>query len=273
MYVLGVAFTAFAAGEAVHGSGFMAAFAAGVVVAILDVELCDCFHDYGEATSELFLMFTFVALGTSLIWTGLSGFSVNTLLFAVVALFVRSLVLLIALPRRTLDPHSRRLIVLFGPRALASLLLTLLPVFTGIPGTERLVAPCAFVVVLSVLIHGFMAQILTRRLAATPAVPTSAQPVASPDLAPAANLESDVTKPEAITDGAHPSTELIELDTLQQLQARGEPVYLLDVRKEASYQASDRQARGAVRMPPDDARRIATVLELPKDAWLVAYCA
>jgi NhaP-type Na+/H+ or K+/H+ antiporter len=49
IYALGLAFTAFAAAEAAGGSGFLAAFAAGLVVATLDVELCDCFLDYGEA--------------------------------------------------------------------------------------------------------------------------------------------------------------------------------------------------------------------------------
>jgi NhaP-type Na+/H+ or K+/H+ antiporter len=45
LYALGVAFTAFAAAEAVGGSGFLAAFAAGLTIAALDVELCDCFLD------------------------------------------------------------------------------------------------------------------------------------------------------------------------------------------------------------------------------------
>src|SRR4030095_6013133 len=38
LYALGVAFTAFAAAEALGGSGFLAAFAAGLTVAALDVE-------------------------------------------------------------------------------------------------------------------------------------------------------------------------------------------------------------------------------------------
>jgi len=71
LYALGVAFTAYAAAEAVGGSGFLAAFAAGIVVAAMDVELCDCFLDYGQATAEMFLLFTFVAFGAWLIWTGL----------------------------------------------------------------------------------------------------------------------------------------------------------------------------------------------------------
>jgi sodium/hydrogen antiporter len=70
LYALGVAFSAFAAAEAVGGSGFLAAFAAGLVVAAMDVELCDCFLDYGEASAEMFLLLTFVAFGASVIWSG-----------------------------------------------------------------------------------------------------------------------------------------------------------------------------------------------------------
>jgi NhaP-type Na+/H+ or K+/H+ antiporter len=43
IYSLGVAFAAFAAAESVHGSGFLAAFAAGLTISALDVELCNCF--------------------------------------------------------------------------------------------------------------------------------------------------------------------------------------------------------------------------------------
>ena len=82
LYALGVAFTAYAAAESVGGSGFLAAFAAGVVIARLDVELCDCFLDYGQATAEMFLLFTFVAFGAWLIWSGFTVADGRTLLFA-----------------------------------------------------------------------------------------------------------------------------------------------------------------------------------------------
>ncbi len=42
IYSLGIAFAAFAGAEAVHGSGFLSAFAAGLTISALDVELCDC---------------------------------------------------------------------------------------------------------------------------------------------------------------------------------------------------------------------------------------
>ncbi len=71
LYSLGVAFTTFAAAESVHGSGFLAAFAAGLTILALDVELCDCFLEYGETTAEMALMFAFVLFGTSVLWSGL----------------------------------------------------------------------------------------------------------------------------------------------------------------------------------------------------------
>ena len=134
LYVLGIAFTAYAAAEALHASGFMAAFAAGLTISLVDVELCDCFHDYGEATAEMLLLLSFIAFGASLVWTGLGVLNGPTLLFAGVALLCRPLVLMLFLPRKGLDPVARRLIVWFGPRALSSFLLVLLPVFAGIAG-------------------------------------------------------------------------------------------------------------------------------------------
>jgi hypothetical protein len=156
LYVLAVAFIAFASAELMHASGFMAAFAAGLTVGSLDVELCDCFRDYGEATAEMLLLFAFVAFGASLIWTGLEVMSPSGFGFALVAVLARSAVLWITLPRGSLDASSRTLIVAFGPRALSSLLLVLLPVFAGIDGAMALVPYAALAVLLSVGLHGAM---------------------------------------------------------------------------------------------------------------------
>ena len=67
--------------------------------------------------------------------------------------------------------------------------------------------------------------------------------------------------------------ERITLDQVQALQAKGEPVVLLDVRKDAAWAESEVKAAGAIRIPPDDAALRAAELALPRNAWLVAYCA
>jgi NhaP-type Na+/H+ or K+/H+ antiporter len=246
LYALGVAFTAYAAAEAVHGSGFLAAFAAGLTIAAVDADLCDCFLDFGQAAAEMFLLFTFVALGTSLIWTGLSGVTWAGLAFAVVSLFARSAALWVALRGQPLDAPSRRLIVWFGPRGLSSLLLVLLPMFAGLAGAERLFAPAALVVLLSVVVHGGSLVLLGKR-------------------------EGGIGKGVA---PLKPKSDRITLDEMRRLQAAGEPVWLLDVRKERAYRETEVKAKGAIRLSPEgNVARAAAELALPRHEWLVAYCA
>jgi NhaP-type Na+/H+ or K+/H+ antiporter/rhodanese-related sulfurtransferase len=154
LYSLGVAFTAYAAAELVHGSGFLAAFAAGITIAALDVELCDCFVEYGGVTAEMMLLFTFVLFGSSLIWTGLTIINGPVLIFAAFALLIRTPVYLLSLVGSGVDTKGRLLIAWFGPRGLSSLLIVLLPVFAGLAGSQQLFSICALVVLVSVVLHG-----------------------------------------------------------------------------------------------------------------------
>lgn len=162
LYSLGIAFTAYAAAEAVHGSGFLAAFAAGITIAALDVELCDCFVEYGAVTAEMLLLLTFVLLGSSLMWTAFSVISGPVLLFTAIAVLIRTPVYLLSLLQSNIDTRGRLLIAWFGPRGLSSLLLILLPVFMGVSGSERLFAICSLVVLVSIVLHGGSPMLLAR---------------------------------------------------------------------------------------------------------------
>jgi len=271
LYALGVAFTAYAAAEAVGGSGFLAAFAAGLVIAALDVELCDCFLDYGEASAEMFLLLTFVAFGTGLIWTGLPLITDwRVLAFALIALAGRTLVLLPVLQRAGLEAKGRWLIALFGPRGLSSLLLVLLPVFAGVPGADHLFAVTCLVVLLSVVVHGGGIAIYLRRHARASAA-TSAPVTAPVTRASAPDPQAPVSPSTAPSDGAVP--ERITIDEFLELQRSGAPVIVADVRTERSYRDDGTIAAGALRMPPDDAVRLAREKRLDQNATLVLYCA
>lgn len=162
LYSLGIGFTAYAAAEAVHGSGFLAAFAAGMTIAALDVELCDCFVEYGAVTAEMLLLFTFVLLGGSLIWSGVMVISGATLLFAAITVLSRTPIYLLSMLGSGVDTRGRLLIAWFGPRGLSSLLLILLPVFAGLPGSEQLFAVCSLVVLVSIVLHGGSPMLLAR---------------------------------------------------------------------------------------------------------------
>jgi NhaP-type Na+/H+ or K+/H+ antiporter len=264
IYSLGVALSAFAAAEALHGSGFLAAFAAGLTIAALDVEMCDCFLEYGETTGELALLFTFVLFGATLIWSGLELLSAEVLLFAGIALLVRPPVFLVTLMRSRLDPKARLFTAWFGPRGLSSLLLVLLPVFAGIPGSERLFALCSLVVLLSVLLHGGSMTLLSHRWADAPsAAPAPPQPLVFVGPPAAASPPG--------TAGRGDDGERLSVERLRALWAAGETVVVADVRRDATYDEATR-ARGALRLSPDAAARDAARLGVPRDALIVAYC-
>lgn len=315
LYSLGVAFTAFAAAEAVHGSGFLAAFAAGLTIAALDVELCDCFIEYGGVTAEMALLFTFVLFGSSLIWSGLTIMSGATLVFAAFVLLIRPPIYFLSLFRSGIDRRSCLIIAWFGPRGLSSLLLILLPVFAGVPGSDRLFALCSLVVLLSVLLHGGSPLVLTRiasrkrRAEESREPPSPKEEVARPfgpeplateatsaiaaageprcdethcELVPAASGVSHEKELEASPDGRGRTASAasvdvgpnsISLEEFTRLKQAGEPLILLDVRTERTYDPSEQKAAGAIRLPPDHVAERARELKLPPDAWLVAYCA
>jgi NhaP-type Na+/H+ or K+/H+ antiporter len=269
IYALGLAFTAYALAEGAGGSGFLAAFFAGLMVAMQDVELCDCFLEYGEATAEMLLLLTFVALGTSLIWTGLSIISWRTLTFTAAALTVRTVVLYPMLSGMGLVERDRKIIALFGPRGLSSLLFALLPVFAGIPGADQLFTVTCLVVLFSVVIHGGGIAVFMRRSGTPPSsgVTRAAGSVARP-AAPAPGRELAV-----LHDQSDPADERITLDEVRAAQARGDEVIIVDARADKSYRADERRAAGAVRVEPDDPVRDAQEQRLSKRATLVVYCA
>ena len=272
LYSLGIAFSAFAAAEAVHGSGFLAAFAAGLTIAALDVELCDCFIEYGGVTAEMLLLFTFVIFGASLIWTGFSELSVPTVIFAAFSVLVRVPVYLLSLIGSNVDRRGRLLIAWYGPSGLSSLLLVLLAVFAGLPGSERLFAICSLIVLLSIVIHG-----------ASPALLTRFQGKDEPETPPAPDVPKEsrslpvIESPQPV--GTEPiatksvGAQSITLEELDQLQKSAEQVIILDVRTERSRDTSDSQAEGSIRMPPESVVAQGRELGLPKEAWLIAYCA
>jgi NhaP-type Na+/H+ or K+/H+ antiporter len=263
LYSLGVAFAAYAAAEAVHGSGFLAAFCAGLTIAALDVELCDCFLEYGQTTAEMTLLFTFILFGTSLIWQGLLVLNVTTVLFALGVVLIRPIAFFLSLARTKLDRRSRLLISWFGPRGLSSLLLILIPVFAHVPGSEQLFVVCCLVVLLSVGVHGSSLMLLRRQH--SPAVPISANQT----VVDASSLNNKNVQAVGIAN----DSDRISVEDLRRLQSAGAPVLVVDARADTSFGSSAFQAQGALRIAPDQVARRLAELNVPRDSWIVVFCA
>lgn len=160
----------------------------------------------------------------------------------------------------------------------------LLPVFAGIPGSEQLFTICCLVVLLSVLLHGSLIgwivqrpQTLTTGVFGVVGAPAShaspspqpGVPDASPSVTASAPASPHGVSPEV--DGEEPS--IPERITLEEMQRSDEPIVMLDVRTPRTFETDPVVARGAIRMPPDEAVRLARSHQIPWKATLVAYCA
>jgi NhaP-type Na+/H+ or K+/H+ antiporter/rhodanese-related sulfurtransferase len=248
IYSLGICLTAYSVGEMLHGSGFLAAFTAGLTISSMDVELCDCFQEYGETTAEMMLMLAFVIMGGSLIWSGLPLLGVPLAVFVVLALAARPLSLVATLRPIRMDSRSRRLIAWFGPRGLSTLLLVLIPVFEGVPGTERLFEIASVVVLFSVAVHGLSIMFFR-------------------------TVDETETQRDVVPQAAVPSTMEITISPteLAALQDGGEDVRLVDVRSERAFDNSDRILEGSARLAPGRSHDVGR-LGLPKDSIVALYC-
>jgi hypothetical protein len=152
------------------------------------------------------------------------------------------------------------------------LLLILLPVFAGVPGSDQLFAVCSLVVLVSVVVHGGSPMLLARFCKPKEKDDETPAPETPTVEAPAAVAISTPTTP-ATTAAPEVGPNIVTLDDVARLQNTGQQVILLDVRTERSMETSESMAQGAVRMPPEHVVAQARELKLPKEAWLIAYCA
>lgn len=157
VYGVGLVLTAFVAGEVVGGSGFLAAFAAGIAVSLSNDTLCDCFLDLGQVLVEVLLLSAFVLFGAVLSQELGAAPILPAVVLGVLAIVVlrpAAVAGVLTWRRASLSPAARLLIGWFGPRGLASLLLALIAVQAGVPGGRELFAVVGVVVSISVVVHG-----------------------------------------------------------------------------------------------------------------------
>jgi NhaP-type Na+/H+ and K+/H+ antiporter len=215
-----------------------------------------------------------VLFGASLIWSGLGVVSASTLLFTGAALLLRPLAFLPALSlARGLSWRDRGLIAWFGPRGLSSLLLVLLPVFAGVPGTEQLLPVCCLVVLVSIMVHGLSPIVLLRNRPDSVSVPRVSH-TETPAVASLENMSAErsaTVNRTAQTRLADP--EYLEISDLLELQRSSEPVVVVDARSDRTFNDSEQLAQGAVRIAPDRAVLEAERHNLPRNAVLAVFCA
>jgi NhaP-type Na+/H+ or K+/H+ antiporter len=259
LYGIGLVLAAYAAGVAVGGDGFLAAFAAGFAVTILDRELCDCFLEFGEAAAEMMMLVAFVMFGVVLSET-LPTLSVWPALgLAAIALLVArpvALGLLLSVRGVAVSPPARAFIAWFGPRGLNSLLFALLVVLAGVPGGDLLFAATGAVVLASVIAHG---------VSATPLTSWYARLVASETLA-----EEREENASGLFIAHVDDVPRISVDELADQIQGDDPPIVLDIRSRSQFERDRGSVPGSVRVMLDDIEAWATAQREKKLA--VLYC-
>jgi sodium/hydrogen antiporter len=257
LYGIGLVLASYAAGQAVQGDGFLAAFFGGLAVTIFNVSLCDCFLEYGEVTAEMTMLLAFVLFGAVLsTLLGTVALLPALALAIVVIAIARPLAMGLVLKRATISNVARAFIGWFGPRGLNSLLLALLAVQAGVPGAEGLLTITGVVVLVSVFLHG---------ASATPLATWYGRRVARETLAE----EREATATGLFQHDAKAVPRITPAELSARL-AEAQPPVVLDVRSRSQYDHDDAQIPGSVRVPPDRIEEWA--VDEARERSVVAYC-
>lgn len=153
---LALALVCFVAGERLHGSGFVAAFAGGLAFAFAarrvgvrpDMQVSD-------AAGQLLELMVFAMFGGYAVIVGWREAGWRVVVFAVIALLVvRMIAVLVALIRTDMPMHGRLFIGWFGPRGIGTLVLGLLMINRGEIEQEPLITQVvAVTVTISLVLH------------------------------------------------------------------------------------------------------------------------
>lgn len=245
LYGIGLVLLAFTTGQASGGDGFLAAFAAGFAVAVLNFDLCDCFLEYGETTAEAAMLLAFILFGAVISEIAFDVPLLPTLLLAAVVLFVaRPLAIGVVLRKAAVSRGARAFIGWFGPRGLNSLLLALLVLQNGVPNAEFLLAVVGVVVTVSVVLHG---------ATATPFSALYGRAVERTTL----EEERESTAAGLFTKSEEGAPRITPARLAAQLEGPKPPL-VLDVRTRSQYERDGSRIPGSVRVPPDQVADWAT---------------
>lgn len=156
---MAVALGAFMLAEAVHGNGFLAAFAGGLAFGKGLGRKCRFLYEFQQTEAHMLVLITFTLVGAMLLPAAMQHFTWSCLLFAAFALTVmRMAPIALSLTGLKLDAHTIAFLGWFGPRGLASVLFLLIVMERNDLAREsELLAAVALTVALSIILHGVSA--------------------------------------------------------------------------------------------------------------------
>jgi sodium/hydrogen antiporter len=158
--VLGLAVCAYASAVAIHGNGFIAAFAGGIAFGTTGGRRGEPLVPFVEETGALVSVLVWLAFGAVALVPAIKILTWPMVLYAVLSLtIVRMAPVALALAGARLGWPTVVLVAWFGPRGLASVVFALLALEElGSSTADRAVAVITITVLLSVVAHGATAE-------------------------------------------------------------------------------------------------------------------
>jgi NhaP-type Na+/H+ or K+/H+ antiporter len=176
LYALGLGLAAYGVADLAHGNGLIAAFCAGLVLAVNRHEVPEVFHDFNEGISSVLQVVAFALFGALVVETGLPLAVLPALAFVAFALIVaRPLSILISFVGIKMSRPEKLFIAWFGPKGIASMLFALFVLNSTAPDRTLVFDVAALAILASILAHGLTdtvgARWIERRLDAASAGP------------------------------------------------------------------------------------------------------
>lgn len=163
--VVALSFSCFAVAQALGGSGFIAAFAGGLLFGALARREKPGLLLAAEGSGDTLALLTWVVFGAGVVGQVLGFFSWTVLFYAVLSLtLIRMLPVYLALKGLPMRPGAKLFIGWFGPRGLASIVFGILVLGADLPGGGTLTMAVVCTIVLSILLHGLTANPLAAAL-------------------------------------------------------------------------------------------------------------
>jgi NhaP-type Na+/H+ or K+/H+ antiporter len=155
---------AFALADQIEGSGFIAAWVAGLVAGLLSQGSLVEAQQTPEEVANLAISVSFVLFGALFLAPALEHATWSAVGYAVLSLTaIRMVPVAVSLLGAKLARPSIAYVGWFGPRGLASIVFADLVATSGLPKQSTIVTVVMLTVGLSVLVHGVTAQLGARR--------------------------------------------------------------------------------------------------------------
>jgi NhaP-type Na+/H+ or K+/H+ antiporter len=155
IYALGVGLLAYGMADVTFGNGLIAAFVCGISLGAAEHDIADDFVVFSENVSSILQVLTFFAFGGLIVSTGFESTVPLLLAFIAFALVIaRPVAIALSFVRVSLPAPHRAFIAWFGPKGVSAILFAELVLNSDASDAKLIFETAAFVILVSILIHG-----------------------------------------------------------------------------------------------------------------------